>query len=163
MASRLTPVMGSTPLSGAACLVRGTGLGFGGTGVWRGATTRRGRAGTWQLPFADPSTASELPQTSIGIVTGMEIWLPLAKLPLPVVVPALLAELEALEAESFAAPLVELPAAAVAVPPEHWARPRPSAATAFPQMSTGTLTGKLIWLPLPTPPLPEVVPACAAP
>ncbi len=89
--------------------------------------------------IASPTTATALPQTVTGALTGTLTWFPPKTEWLPEVV-----------CELADAPLAD---AAVSQP----LIARPSTAAAFPQTVTGTLTGTLTWLPPNTEWLPEVV------
>jgi hypothetical protein len=108
---------------------------------------------------AEPSAAIEFPQMFIGMLIGSEIWLPLATAPVPEVVPGAPAALPPVPAPPVLEPPVLEPP--VPAPPPHWACPIPSTEIALPQMLIGSVIGSEIWFPLPTPPEPLVVPACA--
>lgn len=128
--ARLTPVVGSAAVCGAGgrgafafrrgvaagrgALALTSVLGLAGMVAGAGITTCRGVG--WQLPVAVPSTATEFPQTLIGIVIGIEIWLPLATLLAPEVL-ELAADEAALLAESLLLEL--LPAVPTVAPPGH--------------------------------------------
>src|SRR6266568_3970803 len=88
---------------------------------------------------ASPSSATALPQTFTGALTGAYTWLPPATLESPLVVPA------------------PPPLFLTSAPPLQPASALPKIATALPQALIGALIGAATWLPPATLLLPEVL------
>ncbi|MCK2214014.1 hypothetical protein MF672_009450 [Actinomadura sp. ATCC 31491] len=108
-----------------------------------------------QLAVALPTA---LPQASTGRATGLTTWLPLPAPNRPSVSLPDDPGAAMCRAAAYVAPPPPPPPPPLCTeePPLQPAKARPTAATALPQMLTGTVIGATTWLPPPTPASPEV-------